>query len=80
MSDESEEKQRAVEYLEEALKNKKEYIEKILLILPANISKQELVDALHGAFFYSYKLRLAITGRKYGVTGPVITSIEAASA
>ena len=46
VSDESEEKQRAVDYLEQALKNKKDYVEKVLLTLPADISKQGLVDAL----------------------------------
>jgi hypothetical protein len=56
--------------LEDALRKKDQYVEKILKTLQENITKDKLVEAIRGSFFSSHKLRLAITGRSLILGGP----------
>lgn len=61
---ETEDKREALTYLEEALSQKDLYIAKTLESLPEEVSKEQLIESIKGAYLRSYKLRMSVTGRK----------------
>lgn len=63
-SNESEEKKKALEYLDEAAKKSEEYLDKTLEGLPDKVKREEFVKKVGDTWFTTYKLRMAITGRK----------------
>ena len=65
----SDEKKEALLYLEEAQNKKQEYISGVLDSLGEEISKHDLIEKIKDSFFQTYKLRMAITGRKMASQG-----------
>ncbi len=64
----TEEKKHALQYLEEALSKKDKFIKTVIDgIAGDEIEKDPLIAKIKDAFFDSYKLRMAITGRKLKV-------------
>jgi hypothetical protein len=59
-----EEKKQALAYLEEAEKKKDAFIYQTLKSFKGGITKEALIETLKTNWFTSYKLRLAITGKK----------------
>jgi hypothetical protein len=61
---ESEEKKKAIQYLEEAKRKEDDFIHRTIAAMSKNVGKEELIKHLKDNWFRSYKLRMAITGRK----------------
>lgn len=66
-NNESEEKKKALEYLNEANQKKDEFFKKTLASLPEKIKREELIEKLSDAWFATYKLRMAITGKSLSI-------------
>jgi len=66
MADESdtEEKKKAVDYIENAIKQKNEFIQKTMSLFSERVKKEELVTAIRDTYFKSYTLRLKIAGKQ----------------
>ena len=70
-SNESEEKKAALAYLDEAAKKAEEFLEKTLEGLPDKVKREEFAAKVGDHWFTTYKLRLAITGRKNSLGAPI---------
>ena len=66
MSDENDtiEKKRAIDYLDNALRAKEDFIKQTLSGLGDKITKEELATRIRGDYFKSFLLRLAISGKR----------------
>lgn len=66
MSDENDtsEKKKAIDYLDNALKHKDDFLKKTMSGFNDNVTKEELCTRIRGDYFKSYLLRMAIAGKK----------------
>ena len=66
MSDENDtsEKKKAIDYIDNALRAKDEFVKKTLSGFSENVTKEELCTRIRGDYFKSYLLRMAVAGKK----------------
>lgn len=66
MSDENDttEKKKAIDYLDNALKHKDDFLKKTMAGFNENVTKEELCTRIRGDYFKSYLLRMAVAGKK----------------
>lgn len=66
MSDDNDtaEKKKAIDYLDDGLKLKDEFVKKTLAGFNENITKEELATRIRADYFKSFLLRMAVTGKK----------------
>lgn len=66
MSDENdtEEKKKAIDYIENAIKEKDDFVKKIVSGFTERVTKEQLCTAIRDSFFRSYLLRLKISGKQ----------------
>ena len=62
--EDTEEKKKAIDYLNEGVNKKAEFLAKTLSGFGENVAKEELCTRIRSDYFKSFMLRLAITGKK----------------
>lgn len=65
MSDENdgEEKKKAIDYIENAIKERDDFVKKTVSGLTERVTREQLCTAIRDSYFRSYMLRLKISGK-----------------
>ena len=62
--EDTEEKKKAIDYLNDGMNKKNEFLAKTLSGFSDQVTKEELCARIRNDYFKSFMLRLAITGKK----------------
>jgi hypothetical protein len=62
--EDTEEKKKAIDYLNDGMQKKNEFLAKTLSGFAEQVTKEELCTRIRNDYFKSFMLRLAITGKK----------------